>query len=330
MSFVGTVGNLMNESGLADIMSSAFAGVQKMLIGKKFPMCMRALRMVVEVILEPVFKELTSESYDMFIENLEERAQKSKTCRLWLDCLIKPVLLMMTYVRAEREGDWLLHMYCVKTMMPYFFAAGHQNYARLGLVYLRSIENLPKKVLHCFLKGEHVTRHRKGLWNGIWTDMFIESTFMRYGHGWSGIVGITLKPETLKTWALSRHICSQLMEDLAELRGESGDNKFQDYHKEEATARITSDKKDREVLKSKVEICIHPLKPELHPEQLVNVANGTVGTSQINVDQAVSIGQSQLLDFEKDLPAGFWKSIERKIKTMAVTKKGIVIGPKVL
>lgn len=150
-----------------------------------------------------------------------------------------------------------------------------------------------------------MTRHRKGLWNGIWTDMLIESTFMRYGHGRSGIVGITLKPETLKTWALSRHICSQLVEDLAELRGESGDNKFQDYYKEEATARIASDKKDREVFKSKVEICIHPLKPELHSEQLVNVANGTVGTSQINVDQAVSIGQSQLLDFEKDLPAGF-------------------------
>lgn len=58
MSFVGAVGSLMNKSGLADIMSSAFAGVQKMLIGKKFPMCMRALKMVVEVILEPVFKSL--------------------------------------------------------------------------------------------------------------------------------------------------------------------------------------------------------------------------------------------------------------------------------
>ena len=37
MSFIGTVGNLMTETGLADIMSSAFAGVHKMLLGKKFP-----------------------------------------------------------------------------------------------------------------------------------------------------------------------------------------------------------------------------------------------------------------------------------------------------
>jgi len=113
---------------------------------------------------------------------------------------------MMTFVRAEREGDWLLHVHCVKAMMPYFFAAGHQNYARSGLVYLRAIEDLPDKMLPFFLKGKHVMRHMNGLWNGIWSDMFIESTFMRYGHGKAGIVGITLKPETLKTWALSRHI----------------------------------------------------------------------------------------------------------------------------
>ena len=134
----------MSETGLTDVMSSAFSGIHKMLLGKKFPMCTRALRMVVEVILIPIIDdlELTAQNYDVFMANLEERALKSKTCKLWVDCLVKPVLLMMKYVRAEREGDWLLHVHCVKVMMPYFFAAGHQNYARLGLVYLRAIENL--------------------------------------------------------------------------------------------------------------------------------------------------------------------------------------------
>ena len=135
---------------------------------------------------------------------------------------------------------------------------------------------------------------------------------------------------TLKTWELSRHICSQLMEDLAELRADSDDNRFQDHHKEESTARMVSDKKDRKGLKSKLEVCIQPLNPEVHPEQLVNVANGTIGASEINVDQAVRIGHSQMLDFEKALPTGFWTCTERKIKTMAVMKKRISIGSKVL
>ena len=59
MSFIRAVGNLMKETGLADIMSSAFAEVNKMLIGKKFLMCMRALRMVVEVVLQPILNEFT-------------------------------------------------------------------------------------------------------------------------------------------------------------------------------------------------------------------------------------------------------------------------------
>ena len=42
MSFVGAVGTLMTDSGLAEVLASTFAGVGKMLTGKKFPMNMRA------------------------------------------------------------------------------------------------------------------------------------------------------------------------------------------------------------------------------------------------------------------------------------------------
>ena len=99
-------------------------------------------------------------------------------------------------------------------MMPYFFAAGHVNYARYGLCYLVATKSLSDPVLNRFLKREHVMRHEKGIWNGIWSDMFIESTFMRYGHAVGGIIGITLKPETLKVWELGLHLCSQLEADL--------------------------------------------------------------------------------------------------------------------
>ena len=71
-------------------------------------------------------------------------------------------------------------------------------------------------VIKC-LNGEHVMRHEKGIWNRIWSDMFIESTFMRYGHAPGGIIGITLKPETLKVWPLIRNTCSQLESDLDDM-----------------------------------------------------------------------------------------------------------------
>ena len=52
------------------------------------------------------------------------------------------------------------------------------------------------------MKGEHVMHHIPGLWNGLWSDMYNESTFMRYGHSHGGIIGITQQPETRKIWAL--------------------------------------------------------------------------------------------------------------------------------
>ena len=44
--FVGTVGKLMENIRLAQLMMSSFAGVEKMLTGKKFPMNICALRFV--------------------------------------------------------------------------------------------------------------------------------------------------------------------------------------------------------------------------------------------------------------------------------------------
>ena len=85
------------------------------------------------------------------------------------------------FVRSEREGDWPLHLATYKQMLPYFFAAGHVNYARYGLCYLREMERLLQEMLSYFMKGEHVMHHSAGLWNGIWSDMMIETTFMRYG-----------------------------------------------------------------------------------------------------------------------------------------------------
>ncbi len=46
MSFVGAIGTLMVETGLAQILESVFGGVQKMLTGKKFPMNVRAMRLL--------------------------------------------------------------------------------------------------------------------------------------------------------------------------------------------------------------------------------------------------------------------------------------------
>ena len=160
MSFVGSVGKLVENSGLAQLMMSSFAGVEKMLTGKKFPMNIRALRFVVAELLHSHMEGMLK--YHDLSKFLDVSA-KSNLAEHWVCNLIKPVLLMMLYVRAEREGEFALHLDACKRMLPYFLAASHWNYARDGIAYVQMMENLPGNVLNPLMKGEHVVRLRDGL-----------------------------------------------------------------------------------------------------------------------------------------------------------------------
>ena len=111
------------------------------------------------------------------MQRLVTKSTQSKTARLWVQCLIDPVFIMMAFVRAEREADWTLHLFAVGKMLPYFFASGQVNYARYGLYYLRSMQRLHPNVLKRFMAREHVMHHQDGLWNGVWSDLFMETTY---------------------------------------------------------------------------------------------------------------------------------------------------------
>ena len=75
MSFVGSVGLLMENSGLLKMMKSAFALTKKMLTEKEFPMNVRALRFeVVELLSSLVDDMVCREDLDQF---LKEVASKS-------------------------------------------------------------------------------------------------------------------------------------------------------------------------------------------------------------------------------------------------------------
>ena len=226
----------------------------------------------------------------------------------------------MAFTRSEREADWALHLWSVKEMFPYFFAANHMNYARYGLYYLRSMECLPPDMLSKLMEGQHVMRHKPGLWNGLWSDMWIETTFMRYGKGPREIKGITLQPSSLKRWSLTLHLCSQLTKDVEELKESKTDDAK--VHKEENTGRIVADSEDRKKIKEKLDVCINPLDPTLHPSDgVINVATGRIGPENVNVYDAVSVGKEQMKMFTASLPSGWHDPISKQVTTMNVINK---------
>ena len=156
--------------------------------------------------------------------------------------------------------------------------------------------------------------------------MATETTYMRYGHGHKGIVGITLKPESLTTWAYSLHTCNRLINGLNEIRDEEG-LPTQTYHREEMPSRIKADTKDRETLREKLELIIDPPDSEQHQEGLVNAVTGKVVChSSVNVNNAIMVGKKQMETFEQSWPEGFHDTIPRKVVTMSVGRKSMKMG----
>lgn len=82
MSFIGSIGTLMADTGLSDIMSSVFGGVSKMLTGKKFPQNIRALRMVAEEALHGIIQDKPLHCSGDLMQILETEASKSQTTKL--------------------------------------------------------------------------------------------------------------------------------------------------------------------------------------------------------------------------------------------------------
>ena len=94
-------------------------------------------------------------------------------------------------------------------------------------------------------------------------------------------------------------------------------------HKEEGNKRRKLAFDDMETLSSELAKHSHPLT--VQSEVLYNIVNVRV---DINVDDAVDIGQNMAGSFLNTLPNGFHSKISNQVKTMKQLKRGIKVGGK--
>jgi len=177
MDFVSSIGTLMKDSGLKEILSTIFGSIEKNLQSKKYPQNFRALRLLTEKLLRPVFEKDNPDitSMDDLENALDKLSAMSRTTKLWVYYIVKPTFLMMRFCRASHEGDWPLHIKTAEDMLPYMFAAHKYNYGRYGLFYVRSMTWLGPEILDRFCRGEQSLHHTAGIYNGQLSDMFIET-----------------------------------------------------------------------------------------------------------------------------------------------------------
>ena len=235
----------------------------------------------VEVTEDTVLREINNIFKDLKFQN-----QQSRTGKLWVQ-FMDTVEIVRLFIRAERTGDWHLHLFATELMMPYYAAVGHNHYTKATAKYLEDATNLCTCLAEKYEAGLFtITRNDKLFWSGTFTDQVIEQSLMRSGKTQGGLINIT-HPEAARTkWTLSSHIMAEYAEALRILTGNfQGSN---EQHKEMNPNR-------------RKENCFHMTKfieflqsnnPfNHHANSLVNVASGVVASSVVNADMALETGK---------------------------------------
>ena len=85
----------------------------------------------------------TNERLDYFDEWVKNHSQLSPTFQYW--CLILELeLLMLVFVRAIREGNFILYLDVLEKLVVWMFALDKPNYSRWLSVHIRDMSSLEK------------------------------------------------------------------------------------------------------------------------------------------------------------------------------------------
>ena len=222
------------------------------------------------------------------IGSFKKTLSKSKTVQLWFQYL-DLVCIMQKSIKAQRTGNWMLHLESLSEMLPFFAASGHHFYAKSGYAYLQSMQNLEVSnsgVFHHFNSGGlHVIRRSDRYWAGISSDMFIEQVLMRSIKTTGGLTRGKGVGELQRTvWLLSKPICGILNEAIQSLCGVEYTTSEQ--HKETTCSRRTRDYNDAVVIAQ----YIVERDPFQIAEDLVSIETGEV-SAQSDVYLAKEIGE---------------------------------------
>ena len=137
---------------------------------------------------------LKSGGFDIFSKAITQCIEAGVMSTFWQSYL-DMVSRLLTFLRATREGDWLLHISCVRQMLPWFFAYDRVNYSRYLSVYWWQMVRLPQThpaAYEQLMKGEFcVQRSQSSSFAQVAVDHCIEQTMNRDSKTKGGIVGIS-------------------------------------------------------------------------------------------------------------------------------------------
>lgn len=147
------------------------------------------------------------------LERKKSMMKQQRTTSLWLQYM-KMVAILRRFIKAERTGNWDLHLQAVYEMLPFFAAAGHNFFAKSAYIYLQMMNGLKEshpEVCQSFREGLHVVRRSDRYWAGLSTDLAIEQVLIRSVKTSGGLTrGRGMGEIQRLVWLLSMPACAEV------------------------------------------------------------------------------------------------------------------------
>ena len=151
----------------------------------------------------PEFEELAS-LYEQYCKD-----ENNGPLKMFWNSYLEMVATLLSLIRATREGNWELHLECIKAVLPWFFAYDHTNYARFLPVYLVHMLELPDthpEAYSMLSQGDFgVQRTTSHGFSQLPVDQTIKQTLNRNTRTKGGIIGFSLKKGAMQRWMLTAH-----------------------------------------------------------------------------------------------------------------------------
>jgi hypothetical protein len=162
-------------------------------------------------------------------------------------------------------------------------------------VYILDMLELPAEIQSAFEKGEFFIRQTSGSFNGIWSNMGTEKTFIKDSKGSGGIVGITNQKSALVRWTLTRHFISSFSSAMNDRAGiTSTSNTSHEEMKQTALKRY--EEQVHAIVNHLNDTMTDPFDIEAHTPCLMNISTGMHATREVqdSLLSAVNEGEKKV------------------------------------
>ena len=352
LSFMGSIGAIMAGSGLEEMWETVYAknSVVHMMNGRAYARGIRAhfisqsalaTLLLESAAVDESLKEDVETRFVSLLDNtatledlehshalhdidnllstrLTEVCSSGRTEKLWVQ-YFKLVAIIRLFIRAERCGDWQLHLYSVWLVIPYLHAAGHLHYARSAQVYLQEMLNLansmaPGEYDRFTSRGFFTVRRSDKYWCGIWTGMRSLKTSggLTRGRG--------ISPSTIAKWVHSMPAATRVIDAMETFSGVACVTSEQHVDLRESNQR--RDHADTATFLTWLNLH-HPFQRA--SPLLASLASGVVASAAVNCDDALSVGEASMKAMEGKVFSEIHLQRKNNVRSLASVTKAVKV-----